>query len=378
MEKITKDTCAFEELINSNCVYVDKTKYLYELIKDRCAYYFLTRPAGFGKSLSLSAIEAIFRGKRELFKDLYIDSTDYDWKEYPVVHLDFSKLEFSDSDELGEEIKRALLAIADEYHVAVRQDANYNMVLCELFYELAKINKVAALIDNYDYPFISNIDNKDFDAICDVLNTFYLVLKGSSASLRLCLIFSETNFVRSNAYSFMNNFVDISMSDDYASAFGYTEKEIEEGFSEYIERGIEKSGKSREEYMALLKEWYGGYRFSAEGDEVYNPAAIEAFFDNGGISFKAYGSCSNEMASIIRKIAEEVELEAVKISQERINHTDIIQIAKSEVCKYNFNILLYKIGYLTIKNAKIIGYGYLDELGYPNKEAEEILKSIIC
>ena len=84
------------------------------------------------------------------------------------------------------------------------------------------------------------------------------------------------------------------------------------------------------------------------------------------------------MASIIRKIVEEVELEAVKISQERINHTDIIQIAKSEVCKYNFNILLYKIGYLTIKNAKIIGYGYLDELGYPNKEAEEILKSLIC
>lgn len=235
MKKIIKGISTFEELMNSNNIYVDKTRYLYELIKGHCAYYFITRPAGFGKTLSLSAIEAIFRGKRDLFKDLYIDSTDYDWKEYPVVHLDFSGLEFSDSDELREEIKRALLAIADEYGVVVEKDANYNIILDELLYKLAKINKVAVLIDNYDYPFIKNIDNEDFDTICAVLNTFYLVLKASSGNLRLCLILSETNFVRSNAYSFMNNFIDLSMNDDYASAFGYTEKEIEDSFSRYRE-----------------------------------------------------------------------------------------------------------------------------------------------
>ena len=51
--------------------------------------FFCSRPRRFGKSLAISTLEAIFQGKRELFKGLYIDSADYDWKTYPVIHIDF-------------------------------------------------------------------------------------------------------------------------------------------------------------------------------------------------------------------------------------------------------------------------------------------------
>ncbi|MBF0362116.1 MAG: AAA family ATPase [Oligoflexia bacterium] len=71
---------SFEKLIELNCVYVDKTKYFYDLIKSGTTY-FLSRPRRFGKSLTISTLEAIFLGRRDLFKGLWIhDQSDYDFK----------------------------------------------------------------------------------------------------------------------------------------------------------------------------------------------------------------------------------------------------------------------------------------------------------
>ena len=47
-----------------------------------------SRPRRFGKTLAVSTLEAIFLGKQDLLKGLYIDSTDYDWKTYPGIHVD--------------------------------------------------------------------------------------------------------------------------------------------------------------------------------------------------------------------------------------------------------------------------------------------------
>ncbi len=43
----------------------------------------------FGKSLTISTIEAIFQGKQELFEGLYLAGTEYDWPMHPVIHIDF-------------------------------------------------------------------------------------------------------------------------------------------------------------------------------------------------------------------------------------------------------------------------------------------------
>lgn len=37
-----------------------------------------------------STLCALFEGKRELFKGLYIDSTDYSFEMYPVLHFNFA------------------------------------------------------------------------------------------------------------------------------------------------------------------------------------------------------------------------------------------------------------------------------------------------
>ncbi|MBT4922403.1 MAG: AAA family ATPase [Rickettsiales bacterium] len=58
----------FQDIIEGNYIYVDKTKHIYEMIRPAKAVYFLSRPRRFGKSLLISTLNAIFKGRRELFK----------------------------------------------------------------------------------------------------------------------------------------------------------------------------------------------------------------------------------------------------------------------------------------------------------------------
>ncbi len=59
-------------------------------------YYFLARPRRFGKSLFLSTLRYFFEGQRSLFKGLYIDSTNWDWEQYPVLHLDLNRSKYEE------------------------------------------------------------------------------------------------------------------------------------------------------------------------------------------------------------------------------------------------------------------------------------------
>ena len=60
---------SFNTLRGEGYLYVDKTAKLLELVKTsgRC---FLSRPRRFGKSLTLSTLDAMFSGKIELFRGL--------------------------------------------------------------------------------------------------------------------------------------------------------------------------------------------------------------------------------------------------------------------------------------------------------------------
>ena len=94
MKPIATDTYSFESLIKRGYTYVDKTGLLYPLINDTLGgQFFLSRPRRFGKSLLVSTFKCLFEGKRELFKGLAIDALDYDWKTYPVLHLDMGSMQ---------------------------------------------------------------------------------------------------------------------------------------------------------------------------------------------------------------------------------------------------------------------------------------------
>src|SRR3546814_14237546 len=62
-------------------------------------YTTLFRSRRFGKSLLVSTLKELFSGNKELFKDLWIYNSDYEWQEFPVIHLDFSQIEHLTADE---------------------------------------------------------------------------------------------------------------------------------------------------------------------------------------------------------------------------------------------------------------------------------------
>ena len=76
----------FEKIRSGNYLYVDKTKYIYELAHGY-QYVFLSRPRRFGKSLLVSTLESYFRGKKSLFKGLAAAELETEWTEYPVLHF---------------------------------------------------------------------------------------------------------------------------------------------------------------------------------------------------------------------------------------------------------------------------------------------------
>jgi hypothetical protein len=95
-------TQTFRKIIEQNLVYVDKTEFIYKMTQ-KYTGYFLTRPRRFGKSILLSTMEELFLGNRDLFKGLWIDSSGYDFKKYPVVMFSMD-LESSTVKELKEEL----------------------------------------------------------------------------------------------------------------------------------------------------------------------------------------------------------------------------------------------------------------------------------
>ena len=71
MKSINTSIYTFENIINEDCLYVDKTEYFYKLVTKKRGQFFMSRPRRFGKSLAISTLDAIFRGKRELLTSYF-------------------------------------------------------------------------------------------------------------------------------------------------------------------------------------------------------------------------------------------------------------------------------------------------------------------
>ena len=79
----------FRDIIHGGSPYVDKTRYIDELIAPYKGLYFLSRPRHFRKSLMVSTVEEVFRGNQARFEGLWIaKETEYKWPVHPVIRLD--------------------------------------------------------------------------------------------------------------------------------------------------------------------------------------------------------------------------------------------------------------------------------------------------
>lgn len=107
----------FSKIIDGSYLYVDKTDLVYD-IAQRYEYVFLSRPRRFGKSLLMSTLEAYFKGEKDLFKGLAIDSLEKDWISHPVFRFDFSPVNYVDTIRLIDWIGACLKNIAQDYSLS--------------------------------------------------------------------------------------------------------------------------------------------------------------------------------------------------------------------------------------------------------------------
>ena len=98
----------FGEIRRNGYAYVDKTALMYKMVSEG-KYYFLSRPRRFGKSLFLSTLESFFSGKKDLFEGLAVWEQEWEWKQYPILHLDLNT-ELYDSKEALENKLNLFLA----------------------------------------------------------------------------------------------------------------------------------------------------------------------------------------------------------------------------------------------------------------------------
>ncbi|MCP5049420.1 MAG: AAA family ATPase, partial [bacterium] len=254
----------------------DKTKDIYNLIASGGQYYFLSRPRRFGKSLLVSTLKEVFSGNRELFKGLWIYDK-IEWKKHPVIHLDFTQLEFKDSETL----ERSIFDLLDEIAAAndIQLDApGYKTRFIQLIKKLSQQGQVAVLIDEYDKPIIDHIENpgiaKDNLAI---LQDLFGVLKGLDKYIRFVLLTGVSKFSMASDFSGLNNLNDITIDNNYATFLGFTQDELTRYFSAHIDGLSKNAGMSREQLLEQLKLWYNGYSWDGR-NFVYNPFSILNLF----------------------------------------------------------------------------------------------------
>ncbi|MDR1871281.1 MAG: AAA family ATPase, partial [Deltaproteobacteria bacterium] len=101
----------FANIRQNGNFYADKTKFLYEIaiLPDP---FFLSRPRRFGKTLLVNTLECILRGRRHLFKGLWIDQSDYDWQPYPVIRLDMNQTVGDDVATMERRLSNMLVVLA--------------------------------------------------------------------------------------------------------------------------------------------------------------------------------------------------------------------------------------------------------------------------
>ena len=364
MRKLPIGIQDFEYLRRDNCLYVDKTQYVYQLTQTSSPY-FLGRPRRFGKSLFISTLKAFFEGKKELFEGLKLAELEKDWVKYPVIYLDFNVGLLIKAQNVSErisvkikELERLWGQTTDTEDLASRFEA----LIKNVYEQTGK--QVVVLIDEYDKPLINTMNDQTAnEEIRTLLKSFYGVLKSADAYLRFVFLTGVTKFSKVSIFSDLNQLVDISLDDRFSGICGITQTELEENFVPEITALAETTKKTYEETLFELQKLYNGYHFSEDLIGVYNPFSLLNTFSAQKYRYYWFATGTPTfLANALRNQNYDIRL-----------FDNNVEIASNSVMDYRFeneNLipLLYQSGYLTIKSYEQDTNSYI--LGFPNEEVK--------
>ena len=340
-------------LMESNGIYVDKTEYAYNLIKQP-GRFFLSRPRRFGKSLFVDTLKEIFEGNQKLFEGLYIHDK-WDWtKKYPVIKLDFAGGEVRNREELDIRIMNMLRKNGEQLGVTFDSTdlvGKFGDLISGTALKYGQ--RVVVLVDEYDKPLLDNVHNSEMaKEIKSGLKNLYSVLKSQDANLQFIFMTGVTKFSKVNLFSGLNQLKDITISKFYSSICGYTDKDLEEYFSEHL------SGSD----PGKVRNWYNGYNWTGQ-ESVYNPYDILLFLSED-FSFQNYWFETGSPTFLIELFRKNQyflpDLENIEVFQRTLNSFDIDSLEPVT--------LLFQAGYLTIEKTFIDRGKLVYRLKIPNQE----------
>jgi Predicted AAA-ATPase/PD-(D/E)XK nuclease superfamily len=349
------------EIRNRNCVYVDKTQLVHQLVTTG-KYYFFARPRRFGKSLLISTLKELFLGNKAVFEGLWIENK-WNWtKKNPVLHFSFDAMSYTQLG-LKDAILQELKLLSNHYEIELTA-TDYKTQFKELISKASKKHgQVVVLIDEYDKPIIDFLEKETIEQAKvnrDILREFYSVLKNADEDLELVFITGISKFSKVSIFSLLNNLKDISLAEQYATLTGYTQEELEFYFDDYLQEIQVKLKLSREELLKHTKTWYNGYSWDGVS-KVYNPFGTLNFLSDK--VFRNYWFSTGSPNFLITQMRKHTQF-AVENSI-----ANNITLERYDIENLELIPLLFQTGYLTVKEIDVMTGDMV--LDYPNKEVRE-------
>ena len=387
--KLLPDTTDFRELIDNNCIYVDKTAEISQFAVKK-GPFFISRPRRFGKSTLINTLHELFAHGIEKFKGLEIEPL-WDDKTYKVVHLDFSKFKdvpsiSSFNKDFMDSLRFALERAGIE---PTKENVDFPSILLEKSIE--NEDEVVLLVDEYDAPLTAVLnDSNEFEDRRKILSSFYLTVKSIQGKFRFIFITGVTYYAHTSIFSAFNNLKDLTLDLRYGALLGYTSEELESYFGEYIDNAVEVLNKKyhTERYthdvvVSELKRNYDGYSFDEECmHHVYNPWSIVNFFDAPVRGFIPYwvvsgGSTPTFLVNYLKQGLKKYnsnELQTLLGIDSTVNKvSDKLYTVIDKIADIDLFAILYQAGYFCIKgvNRKIL------QIGIPNLEVKQAYSEIM-
>ena len=362
----------FETLRTDGYVYIDKTRYIYELAHGSGRTFFLNRPRRFGKSLLLSTMQAYFEGRRELFEGLEIAGLETRWEVSPVIRVDLSTVKTSDPSQLADPLVFALEKSEKTWgrNPDAKTPGSRLMSLIKSAAEQTG-GKVVVLIDEYDAPLLDIAhDAERLQAARETMREFFAPLKACDEYLRFVFLTGISKFSQLSIFSELNNLTNISMLPQFSAICGITQDELASQLAPDVAAFAERLGIDPDEAFARLKANYDGYHFSEDSPDIYNPFSLLSSLAYGRVDSYWYASGTpTVLVNMLRRSGWEIcDLEGREADADEFD-------APAENMPTPLP-MLYQAGYLTIKGYDPLTRAYT--LGIPNAEvARGLSKSLV-
>ena len=387
MRKIAQ-TKSFKNLIDSDCIYIDKTEQIFNLLQtDRI---FISRPRRFGKSLMLDTIGTLFEsGVDPYFRNTWIYDKWTDSK-YPVLRFDFLKYT-EDYKEFANLFCKNVRLFARKLDITDSITAKPSPV--EVMFDLLKaLNehgiRIVILIDEYDSQLAANINDPElYEKFRIQLRNLYGVMK-DDPSIRFLGITGVTRLKDVSIFSAGSDINDLSYYKPVSTIAGFTREEIRKYYTDYIDLAVSlEKGKpqeqvtesERDELLDRLSEEYDGYCFdSFYENKVFSTWSVIKFFKETAetrmMVFRNYWYDNGGMPTVLAKYLETHSIRLEDYAGDiDVGFSDFWD--PSSLLDMRQEVLMCQIGYITVKSP--VPDGNQVTIGIPNKEVRRSFEKIL-